>query len=66
MLSPKIQLIIVIIILAAVIGWILWRLLRKKDDAFSGNCAGCALAERCSKSPAEKKARIQDKDCGKK
>lgn len=48
MKSEIIQYIIVFIILALVIGWVLYSLVRKKPDG-KPNCPGCAHSASCSK-----------------
>lgn len=47
-ISPKIQLIIVLIILSLVVIWIVWKLISKRGNG-SSVCAGCSLSEMCEK-----------------
>ena len=47
-MSTLVQYIIVFLILASVIGWILYKLLMKKTPD-KGCCSGCGLADRCTK-----------------
>lgn len=51
-LSPKTQLIIVLIILAAIAVWIIWKLVSKKG-ADNSACMGCSLSEMCDKKNLE-------------
>ncbi len=46
MTAQKIQYIAVFVILAAVTGWIIWSLIRRKSGKHSG-CCGCGLADAC-------------------
>lgn len=47
-MSLKLQTILVFVILGLLLIYIIYNLVRKKDRRFS-NCAGCSLAESCSK-----------------
>lgn len=53
-MSQKLQYIIVLIILAAVVGWIIYGLVRKKPRGSACSC--CSLSKSCKK-------KIQDSDC---
>lgn len=66
MLSAKIQMIIVFLILFAIMGWILWKLLSKKGHSFEGKCAGCTLAEKCTKKEDVASVRGVGEECEKK
>lgn len=48
MLTPKIQFIIIFIILGAIIIWSIYALIRKKPITMA-SCSGCDLAEMCKK-----------------
>ncbi|MDE6027381.1 MAG: FeoB-associated Cys-rich membrane protein [Muribaculaceae bacterium] len=54
------QYLVVFIILALTVGWIIYKLVFKKDKG-SGGCCGCALSEKCSK--PEKGRKRSDKSC---
>lgn len=47
-MSATVQYIIIFVILAAVIAWIIYKLV-KKDKGTQGGCCGCDLAETCNK-----------------
>lgn len=55
-MSQKLQYIIVLIILAAVVGWIIYGLVRKKPRG--GTCSCCSLSKSCKK-------KTQDPECDK-
>ena len=48
-MSATVQYIIVFIILAIVIGWLIYKLFFKKSNK-SGGCCGCGLADKCKES----------------
>ena len=54
------QYLIVFIILALTVGWIIYKLVIKKDKT-SGGCCGCTLSKKCSK--PEKGKKRSDKSC---
>ncbi|MBD5348718.1 MAG: FeoB-associated Cys-rich membrane protein [Bacteroides sp.] len=47
-MSPQIQFIVVIIILAGVAGWVIWKIFFRKGKDTSC-CCGCSLSENCNK-----------------
>lgn len=57
-MSTGTQYLIVFLILSAIIGWIVYKLLFKKQMGVGGGCCGCSLAEKCSKPQRNKR-----KDC---
>lgn len=48
------QWIIVIVIILLTVAWIIWKLVRNKDEG--SPCCGCALAENCAKKDTAKKS----------
>ncbi|MBD5329946.1 MAG: FeoB-associated Cys-rich membrane protein [Bacteroides sp.] len=59
-MSTGTQYLIVFIILASILGWIVYKLLFKKQKGVGGGCCGCTLAEKCSK---PEKGNKRDKRC---
>lgn len=61
--SQQIQYIIVYIILAVIIGWVLYTLLRKKPE-HKNNCHGCSLSASCRKKKMFEERNERPTSCG--
>lgn len=61
-MSVQTQYIILFVILAAVIGWIIYRLVRPKSDD-TCSCDGCSIAGTCKKAGLLDKGKRKQRSC---